>query len=299
MLKGWIRLQEFQARDYAKIARIKYEQFQAILSVLQHYTGQMTGQRVLDIGCGRTYAFALLFHSLENDVTAIDIDYIGANDPRPIKWWRILKHNGFQKLAEELLYKLLLKDRTFYKALRNVSAFPLTTQGITFKQADAQNMSFADETFDVVISIAVFEHLPNVPQAVSELFRVMKAGALAYIDINLFTSPSGGHHLFGLNPQKVPPWDHLRQKRLPLTCYLNEWREAQYLQAFQERLEIMGVLDIGKGAGRELLTPEIRAELSDYSEKELLKHGIVIIARKRNERLKRIFDDATASASSE
>ena len=46
-------------------------------------------------------------------------------------------------------------------------------------------------------------------------------------------------------------------------------------------------LNICKGEGRELLTPEIRAELSDYSEKELLKHGIAIIARKRNERLRK------------
>ena len=41
------------------------------------------------------------------------------------------------------------------------------------------------------------------------------------------------------------------------------------------------MLDIDKDEGKELLNDEIRAELQNYSEQELLKHGIVVIGRKR------------------
>lgn len=278
--KRWLRLQEFRTRDYKQKARYYYGQFQTMLNVLKPYIGEIKGRKILDIGCGRFYPFSLLLNSLGNNVTGIDIDYIGANDPCLMRLGRIMRHNGLQKLAEELLYKALLRDQVYHKALREVSTLPLTAKGIVFRQEDAQSMSFTEETFDVVISVAVFEHLANVAQAVSELARVMRKGGIAYIDIHLFTTPSGGHHLFWQNPEKVPPWDHLRQRNVPLTAYLNEYRESEYLELLQEKLEILEVLDVDKGEGKELLNAEIRAELQNYSEEELLKHGIIIIARK-------------------
>ncbi len=157
----------------------------------------------------------------------------------------------------------------------------LNTQGVDVRQMSVEETLFPDETFDIAISIAVFEHLPNVSQAVSELQRVMKRGGVAYTSIHLFTSPSGGHHFNWQNTDKVPSWDHLRGRKLPLTAYLNRLREHDYLLLFREKFEVLEVLDVNKEEGKALLTPEIRAELKDYSEEELLKHGIIIVARKR------------------
>jgi len=249
-----------------------------IVRELTRHAGSLEGKRILDVGCGRFYPITLLFHSMGNEVIGIDEVYIGANEFWAKRYWKILKYNGPEGLAEELLLKT--KVHSFYKALSSVSTFPLIAQGITLKRMDAANMSFADETFDIVISIQVFEHLCNIAQAVSELYRVMKKGAVAYIDINLFTSPSGGHHYNWRNPDKVPPWDHLRQRRLPFTVYLNEMREREYLKLFQEKFEVFEVLDLDRGEGAELLTPEIYAELSNYSEEELLKYGIAVVVRK-------------------
>jgi len=278
--KEWLRFKEFCYRDYRQKAEYTYRQFQTMIDSIRLHTGDIKGRKILDIGSGRFYPFSLLLNSLGNNVTVIDIDYIGANDPCLMRFWRIMRHNGLQKLAEELLYKVLLRDQVYHKALSEVSSLPLTAKGIVFKQEDASSMSFTNETFDLVISVAVFEHIANVAQAVSELARVMRKGAVAYIDIHLFTSLSGGHHLLSHNPGKVPPWDHLRQRRLPLTCYLNELRENECLRLFRDRLEILQVIDVGKDEGKEFLTAQIRAELSGYSEQELLKRGLIIVARK-------------------
>lgn len=273
-----LRLQDFRDRDHRAKAKHQYEQFETMLKALARWSGPIRGKKILDIGCGRFCPFTLLFHSMGNQATGIDTLYIGTNEPWLRRYWRVLRRNGLESLAEELL--LMPKYKTYYKAMREAASFPLITQGIVLAQINAENMSFADETFDIVISMEVFEHLSNVAQAVSELSRVMKRGAFAYIDINLFTSISGGHHFNWRNPDKVPPWDHLRQRRLPFTVYLNEMREHEYIKLFREKLEVLEVLDADIGEGGELLIPEIHAELSNYSEEELLKYGIVIIARK-------------------
>lgn len=281
--KDWFRLQSFLGRDMRWKARYQYEQLQMMLNALESRTGPIKGKRILDIGCGKFYPFTLLFNSLGGKVTGIDMLYVAANESLVWKYKSILKRNGLRSLTEELLYKLSFKERAYYQALKQVSAFPLTTEGITFGQMSAEDMSFPDETFDIVVSVATFEHIADMLRAVSELSRVMKRGAIAYVDINLFTSPSGGHHFNWRNTAKVPPWDHLRQRRLPFTVYLNEMREHEYLEVFEREFDILDVIDIDKGEGRGLLTPEIRAELSDYSEEELTKYGIAIIGQKDKE----------------
>lgn len=45
-----------------------------------------------------------------------------------------------------------------------------------FQVADALNMPFENNTFDLIWSLESGEHMPNKPQFVSELFRVVKPG---------------------------------------------------------------------------------------------------------------------------
>jgi ubiquinone/menaquinone biosynthesis C-methylase UbiE len=44
--------------------------------------------------------------------------------------------------------------------------------------ADAQNLPFNDNTFDIAIMDAVLEHIPEVEKAISEVSRVLKPGGL-------------------------------------------------------------------------------------------------------------------------
>ena len=84
---------------------------------------------------------------------------------------------------------------------------------------------------------------PIVDGALREVARVLKPGGLAHIDIHLFTSLSGGHHLEWTWPEReqvrtVPPWDHLRQNRYPVDYYLNRWREGDYCAGFEKHLAV-------------------------------------------------------------
>lgn len=146
-------------------------------------------------------------------------------------------------------------------------------------------LPFRNESFDLVTSVAAFEHFLDVPAVVAELHRVLRIGGLAWIGIHLFSSLSGGHN-FNLSefplrtiPEGVEPWDHLRKRRVKFRVPLNEWRREQYLQLVGSRFKILNQYCVMR-EGEEFLTPAIEAELNDYSREELTCRSCVILAEK-------------------
>ncbi|GAA0379218.1 class I SAM-dependent methyltransferase [Bacillus horti] len=56
-------------------------------------------------------------------------------------------------------------------------------QNVTFVQGDAEQLPFADESFDLVTCRIAAHHFPNVPHFVQEVYRVLKKGGqFALID---------------------------------------------------------------------------------------------------------------------
>jgi len=50
-------------------------------------------------------------------------------------------------------------------------------------QMDITNIQFEDNEFDVIICNHVLEHIPNDRKAISELFRVLKKGGFAILQV--------------------------------------------------------------------------------------------------------------------
>ncbi len=150
---------------------------------------------------------------------------------------------------------------------------------------DVARLPFAAESFDLITSVAAFEHFLDVPAVVSEVARVLKPGGLIYARIHLFACPSGGHNVkiteipLRRLPAGVDAWDHLRRRRLPIDVPLNEWRKEQYLVEFRKRFEILKDY-CAMREGEQLLTPEIESELAPYNRDELTCGAYVIVARK-------------------
>ena len=150
---------------------------------------------------------------------------------------------------------------------------------------DVTHLPFPNASFDLVTSVAAFEHFLQVPEVVSEVLRVLKPGGVVYARIHLFTSPSGGHNIRVAEvplrhvPKGVEPWDHLRKRRLPLDVPLNEWRQDQYLKEFGKHFDLLKHY-CAMREGEELLTPALEAELSTYRRDELTCGAYVIVGRK-------------------
>ncbi len=147
------------------------------------------------------------------------------------------------------------------------------------------DLPFRNESFDLVTSIAAFEHFLDVPAVVAEVHRVLRPGGLAWIGIHLFTSLSGGHS-FNLSevplrtiPSGIEAWDHLRSRRMKFRVPLNGWRREQYVELFASRFKIRNQYCVLR-EGEEFLTPAIEAELKDYSRDELTCRSCIILAEK-------------------
>ncbi len=219
-------------------------------------------RQILDLANGRLRPQYTLFKRLGHAVTGIDM----ANWP--------------QRSAINLAYVVARQLYTW-------------RMGITYERrnrrtlvcVDVGRLPFPDAAYDLVISAAAFEHFLEVPAVVAEVKRVLKPGGVAWIAIHLFACPSGGHNVtfteYPLQhmPPGVDPWDHLRQRRLPFTVPLNEWRQAQYVAEFARHFEIIKTYCRTR-EGEALLTPALEAELRAYSRDELTCAQFVIVARK-------------------
>lgn len=94
------------------------------------------GMKILDAGCGEG-ALSVMMAKLGAEVTGTDI-----SQPNIEKCWQYAKENGIDN--------------------------------IKFLLADSENLPFANDEFDLVVSSHVLEHLPNFDKGLSEVLRVSK-----------------------------------------------------------------------------------------------------------------------------
>jgi len=62
-------------------------------------------------------------------------------------------------------------------------------------EADARRLPFEDASFDHVFSVATFEHLIDLPEALGEMHRVLAPGGRLYANFGPIWSAGKGHHL--------------------------------------------------------------------------------------------------------
>jgi ubiquinone/menaquinone biosynthesis C-methylase UbiE len=108
------------------------------------------GQRLLEIGCGNGAAAIRAATTLSLDTVGVDVD----------------------------------PDQ-----IHAANTDPARPADVTFLVADATALPFQDGEFDLVYSSKTTHHIPNWPQAISEMARVLKPGGqVVYSD---FVAPFG------------------------------------------------------------------------------------------------------------
>lgn len=262
-------------------------------ALTRRYCGKALADcRVLEIGYGTRPMRMLWLHHHGVDVTGIDLDYPLLTFS-PARLVRMARVNGIERALKSAARYLVL-DRRQYAAMHDT----LVAGGKLKPNApfwgdfparlairNAADPAFWAEAghFDFIYSVDVFEHIPKpqVDAIVKAMAGALAPNGVAMIRPDLFTGISGSHlpewykeRLGERFVRKAPPWDHLRQNRFPANSYLNKMRLAEYEEIFGKYLSIAEKAPIDYGQGREYLTPEVRAELKDYSEDELLTNNI-------------------------
>ncbi len=78
-------------------------------------------------------------------------------------------------------------EQAFYKRFRKLSHLDYTTTDLNSPLADVKadicNLPFADDTYDIIFCNHVLEHIPDDTKAMQELYRVLKHGGMAILQI--------------------------------------------------------------------------------------------------------------------
>lgn len=243
--------------------------------------------RVLDLGCGANAPMTLMLHAAGCRVTGVDasLGHRWGLGFRPHRYASYMRQAGLgrtlRKAAGELVF-----DRVYYRTLADATSLPLSERGLDLQLMDVRNPTLPSATFDVIHSNATWEHVSDVRAANRTIAQALRPGGIAYIEIHLFPSLSGGHDLPWIVPGKtilgdVEPWQHLRNPNWQAPVYLNRWRERDYRKSFEET-EGLSIVDwrTEYTEGEDLLTPEIQRALPDYGAEELTKRSVIVVLRR-------------------
>jgi SAM-dependent methyltransferase len=175
----------------------------------QVFDFELSGRRILDVGPGQ-FLIQSRFFALYNNVVGIDSDVI-ADGLKLGTVVDMIHHNGLHRAIKTVARKTVGIDRAYARALRKalgVDALPK----IDLRRGDACRMQFPDESFEMIYSRAVLNHLAAPAVALSEMARVLKPGGVAHVDLHLYSSLNGS-----LDPRSVDAtdpelyWAHLRE----------------------------------------------------------------------------------------
>jgi SAM-dependent methyltransferase len=264
------------------------EIFRAFVDTVTTLTGRpLTELRILDLGCGANAPMTVLLHAAGCRVTGIDA-FLGQRwglGFRPSRYVEYLREAGAVKTVRKMAGELVF-DRTYFRQLRALTGLPLTDHGLDLRTMDVQAPTLPAESFDAVHSNATWEHVADVRAATAMVARALTPGGIAYVEVHLFPSLSGGHDLPWIVPGKtilgdVKPWQHLRDPAWQAPVFLNRLRERDYRAIF-ESTPGLSIVDWRTEftEGHDLLSPEILRALPDYSRDDLTKRSVIIVARR-------------------
>ncbi len=113
---------------------------------------------------------------------------------------------GYGRLADEYLGRA--KNCTIFDYSKTELADAKKTYGdrIKTKAGDIYSLPFKDETFDGLMMIRATHHFADMPKVIEELYRVMKPGGVAVIEVaNKKTLPKMARYL--TKKSKINPFD--------------------------------------------------------------------------------------------
>ena len=250
---------------------------------------------VLIIGCGYWYPEVLLFSPFVKKVVGIDVISGFYRDGFVRTLFGLFrKRRGIKSCflaLNECLRKRVGVKNCFYGRFDSYFGFKVLHKELQLITFDGVKIPFPDNTFDVVMSNAVLEHVMKIPSAVKEMARVTNEDGINYHRYHNYYSFSGNHKPYELN--RKHPWGHLRGLIETSPEHLNKVKIYDLEKIFSTNFSDVEVFSIDKNHCKrgiddqfdweqEVLFQRYRGDLEkQFSTKMLLSRGFLIIARKK------------------
>jgi SAM-dependent methyltransferase len=278
--RSWVELWREYRVGNADSTLKRHEELVAIFREM--HQGTLEGARVLDLGCGQLSSQVALFTADGAITTGIDVELPSFRLPISLLL-AIWRSNGVERALKSLVRHVFF-DRNFFKRVIAHYRRPVSWEHLDVRRMDASHMEFESRTFDFIFSDWAFEHIADVGSAIREVRRVLKPDGIFHASVHLFPSLSGGHNLEWHYPaqqrrRKAPPWDHLRDDRVPANAYLNRMRLSDYKRVFDEHLVVESEWVVEEGP--QWLTSELEQELTakGFTRQDLLTRSWYVVAK--------------------
>lgn len=191
-----------QTFSEAKIQRLKDSEIQTKIKETEYFISTMIDilakisnpnlSKILEIGSFDSIKSALLAKKLPNArVVSSDVEY----------------YYDDYNLAQIQENRKLIQNK-------------LGVTNLHFENDDITKSKFDNDTFDLIYSSDVLEHISDLESAFSELYRITKTGGVGYHVYNPFFSYNGGHTYATLDF----PWGHASLDSEDFTRYLESFR---------------------------------------------------------------------------
>lgn len=200
-------LTELEIKEYLKNSNKNIVEMEKIIS---RFNISFENKVVLDIGC---YAGGVLCELLNKNpykLAGIDIAKYYIIQTKDAK-----VNNDTIFLAQKKLSELREKVLS-YKS----KAY---TNNINFFEDNIINSKLPDNSFDIILSWQVLEHISEPEKAFAEMNRLLKSGGFMYHDYNPFFSINGGHSLCTLDF----PWGHCCLRTEEFIDYMEKFRPPE------------------------------------------------------------------------
>ncbi|MAW93987.1 MULTISPECIES: class I SAM-dependent methyltransferase [unclassified Leeuwenhoekiella] len=100
-------------------------------------------------------------------------------------WLYLNNETDFFKTYHKVLH--FAPEQAFYKRFRNLKNLEYTTTDLFSPLADVKadicDLPFDDNSYDIILCNHVLEHIPDDTKAMQELYRVLKPGGMAILQI--------------------------------------------------------------------------------------------------------------------
>jgi SAM-dependent methyltransferase len=175
--------------DYSRAVEKRLDRNRRLTGTLSGHFGRLNDAEILEIGCGDGINSILLgLHGVKRAV-GIDIEL------------RLRKQDEKGESVRRLAGRIM--NRVAGKQYPDPGLEDFPAELLTM---DATRMDFSDESFDIVFSRSVLEHVLSIDELYSEVNRVLRPGGIIYQEIDPFYWLRGCHKR-GLVDI---PWAHAR-----------------------------------------------------------------------------------------
>jgi len=204
---GWQKLVSYYASldrpSQEKVIRIIDQaktSVQSCLELLRKHSIDIKGKNILEVGC---YNGAKAFQLLQLGICSVT----GSDMSRYYLSKESSQNSNYLDKLREFFGKQILSDEN-------------TKNKVEFVEDDICQSKLPLESYDVIVSWDVLEHISNPRAAIQNIYNLLKPEGITYHVYHSFFCLTGGHGFCTLDF----PWGHTRLNSEDFARYVKHWR---------------------------------------------------------------------------